>query len=204
MWPYSALTLVTGPDAEPLDLNKRVKPHLRLETTDTGQDDYLRFLIGAARRWAEHRTRRAFITQTWKLQYDAFPSVILVPFPPYQSTTSLKYIKSDDGVLTSLVEDTDFTVDGDSIPARVYPAFEEIWPDTRGVRNAVELQYKCGYGDAATDVPDDISMAMLFVIAHWHENREEVATGPRARVPLAASSLLANYRANLFGYGSGA
>ena len=62
--------LVTAPAAEPLTLAE-AKLHLRVD--DTADDALIGALITAARQHAEHDTRRALVTQTWKLALDASP-----------------------------------------------------------------------------------------------------------------------------------
>ena len=213
MFDYSALKIKTAPTSEPLNLNKEVKPHLRLEVTDTKEDEYLRFLIKAARKWAENASRRVMILQTWDMWLDEFPpsyslltdrhnrvsnvlgsssSPIMVPLPPYSSTTHLKYT-DEQGALQTLVENTDYTVDSNSEPARIFPAFDKVWPATRDIANVVELEFEAGFTDADS-VPCEIKMAMLFVIAHWYENREEVSMKVLTRIPLAAKSLIDSQR----------
>ena len=61
-----------------------------------------------------------------------------------------------------------------SKPARIVEAFNQIWPNTRRVPNAVTVTYVAGYGTARTDVPGTIKSAMKLLMGHWFENREEV------------------------------
>jgi len=55
----------------------------------------------------------------------------------------------------------------------------------------------CGYS-ASSNVPRSIKNAMLLMVGHWYENREETFAGNFGqtimRVPIAVNSLLAPYR----------
>ncbi|HVW36055.1 MAG TPA: head-tail connector protein [Pirellulales bacterium] len=65
------LTLVTPPAAEPVTLAE-AKLHARINLTD--DDDLVSALIVAARRYCEAFTRRQFVTATWNMVLDTFPS----------------------------------------------------------------------------------------------------------------------------------
>lgn len=66
------LVLITPPAVEPVCLAD-VKAFLRIE--DDTEDQIITDLITAAREYLENRTGRAFITQTWQLTDDGFPSL---------------------------------------------------------------------------------------------------------------------------------
>jgi uncharacterized phiE125 gp8 family phage protein len=65
--------LVTPPASEPVSLAE-AKLHLRVETGMTDDDTLISALIVAARQVVETITRRALITQVWKLVLDQFPA----------------------------------------------------------------------------------------------------------------------------------
>lgn len=186
---YSVET-TSGPDAEPLELAE-TKAHLRVDTT--ADDDLITALITAARQWAEEHTGRDLITRTRKLYLDAFPWVILLPHPPFQSLVAITYVDTEGATqtLSSSVYDVDSTAE----PARVAEAWEQEWPHTRREMRAVTVEYKSGYGDAAAKVPQALRQAMLLLIGHWYEHREEVNIGNIVQeVPAAADRLLRMYR----------
>ena len=182
---HFALTEVTAPDVEPFTTSE-AKDHLRVDVDD--DDTLIDNLIIAARKRLENDTSRALITQTWDLFMDRFPLsdriAIEVPKAPLQSVTSIKFIDTD-GVLQTL-DSSKFRVDIASDPGRITPAFNEVYPSTREVTNAVEVRFVAGYGDASRDIPDDLEQAMLMLIGHWYEHRETVAQGVSAvKVPMA-------------------
>ena len=188
-----ALTLQTAPSEEPLT-TAEAKSHLRVDFTD--DDTLIDALVVAAREYGEGFTGRAFVTQTWDYFADRFPAdngAIYLPRPTLQSVTTLKYVDTD-GTQQTLAS-SKYRVDINSEPGRVTPAYGEEWPSIRPVTNAVEVRFKAGYGDAGTDVPDQIKQAILFLVGHMYEHREAVITGTIvSKVPMATEYMLWPYR----------
>ena len=117
-----------------------------------------------------------------------------LPYAPLQSVTSVKYI--DTGGVEQTFSDGSYTVyTYSSHPGEVGLNYDEEWPQTRRIEDAVIVQFKAGYGDAGSDVPKPILQAMLMLISHWYENRESTVVGTIAtQVPQAADMLLMPYR----------
>lgn len=182
------LTLVTAPAAEPVALDD-VKRHMRLDEGAFNAD--VTSLIKSARIMAETITRRALILQTWDYKLDAFVSEFSVPLPPLSSVTSIKYIDTD-GVEQTLSA-ANYSVDTDSEPARIKPAYGLTWPSTRDVMNAVVIRFIAGYGASATDVPEPIRQAIKILVTHWFENPELISPLIK-QTPMSVQSLLGNYR----------
>jgi uncharacterized phiE125 gp8 family phage protein len=63
--------ILTAPVAEPLALDE-ARAFLRADTND--DDELIASLIAAARTHVEALTRRALITQGWRLTLDAWPA----------------------------------------------------------------------------------------------------------------------------------
>lgn len=182
-----ALTEATAPAAEPLS-TAEAKAHLRVDFTD--DDTLIDRLIKAARGRAEVFTRRAFITQTWDMDLDRFPGwQIEIPKAPLQSVTQIDYLDSD-GVSQTLLSSL-YRVDARSKPGRITPVFGEVWPVTRSTTNAVTIRFVAGYGNAGSDVPEDIIQAILLMVGDLYEHREEFITGTIvSRIPRGAEALL--------------
>ena len=205
------LTVSTPPNAEPVS-TAEAKTHLRVDGTD--EDTYIDKLIAVARRHVEHVTRRALITQSVQMTLDHFPGVahgildlrmhperltgtgedwvIRLPRGPVQSVTSITY--TDDAGAEQTLAPSKYILDAAHQPARITPAYTEVWPTTRPIPAAVTVEFVAGYGNPA-DVPDDLKHAVLVLVATMHEHREAVAfNGTPSRVPMAFDYLVGPYR----------
>lgn len=182
---HFGLTEVTAPTVEPFTTTE-AKSHLRVTVTD--DDTLIDNLILAARNKLETDIHRALITQTWNLFLDRFPIssniAILIPKTPLQSIVSIKYVDTDGD--TQTWASANYIVDSESEPGRVTPAFNKSYPITRAIIKAVTIQFKGGYGDAGSNIPQDLRQAMLMLIGHFYENREAVQAGVAVtNVPMA-------------------
>lgn len=185
-----ALTLVTAPAVEPVSLAE-AKLHLRVDISD--DDNLITAVIQAAREAVEGISRRALIAQTWNLILDEFPDTdeIVIPLPPLQSVSSLIY-KDQDGNESTFSSD-DYIVNTDSEPGKVVLGYGKSWPSTTLYPTAaIIVQFKAGFGDASTDVPEKYRQAMLLLTGHWYENREAIATTGAVpkEVPFGVEALL--------------
>ncbi len=193
-----ALKLVTAPTTEPLTMTE-AKTHLRVDYTD--DDGLIANLITVTRGAVETVTRRALITQTWDWTLDAFPAGrdLIVPLPPLQSVTSITYVDIDGN--SSTVSASDYYVDTVSEPGRIRLKSGTSWPSvTLREANGVTVRFVAGYG-GINAVPARIRHAMLLMMGHLFENRENVTAIPGGKldvIPHGAESLLATYR--LYGW----
>lgn len=163
-----SLELVTAPTAEPVTIDE-VKRQLRIDTDD--EDVLIGQAITAARRQAEVRLRRQLVSATWKLRLDCFPCwEIQVPLPPLVSVTTLQYIDTG-GTTQTLTENTHFVTYKYREPGLVEPAYNQTWPSTRDVRDAVILTFVAGYGDPS-DVPQDIRNWITAAVGVIYDRRE--------------------------------
>jgi len=174
--------LITAPAAEPVllaDVEGQCRASLTAEAATVS------LMITAVRQKAETALHRALINQTWDLVLDGFSSSIEIEKPPLVSVSSVKYYDLD-GTLQTLAA-TEYTVDTDSTPGRVYPAYGKTWPVTQNRPNAVRIQFVAGYGAAGTNVPACIRQWMLLNVANLYENRESetVAEGRLTAVDLS-------------------
>lgn len=184
-----SLRLITPPTLEPVTLPE-AKLHLRVN--GAAEDALITALITAARQHAEHITERAFMTQTWELALDAFPSAeIRLPKPALLSIVSVKY--DDAAGAEQTLAPSAYTTDIHAQPGWLLPAANVSWPTTADAANAVRIRYTAGYGATAADVPSGIKSWMLLRIGALYRNREELADG-RLAVPTFVDRLLDPYR----------
>ncbi len=202
------LSLVTAATEEPLR-SAQVKRWCRIDTDD--DDETVTELIAAARERAEIETGRQLITATWSLSLDYFPRywgdggvyyqnpagtgdpfaasldvlAVRLPRPPLQSLGSISYF--DTAGVSQTLSPTLYQVDLTREPARVRPAYGQIWPTTRLMMGATTFQYTAGYGGHAA-VPPGIKLAMRLMIEAWYQNRED-----QVAIPIQAVQLLSQY-----------
>lgn len=184
------LRLVTPPIAEPVTLAE-AKAHLRIE--HALDDAYIGTLITAARQHAEEVCWRAFVTQTWELVLDGFPSTddIELPKGKLASITSVTYI-DDDGA-SQVLAAAEYETDTVSMPGRLVLAYDATWPATRDAWNAVAVRYVVG--EAVGAVPAPVKQAILLLVSQLYEHRTpEVIGATIAPVQFAVDALLRPYR----------
>lgn len=190
-----ALELVTAPAEEPLSLDE-ARNHARVDLPD--DDAWLARAITAARKWSEERSGRAFVTQTWRLWLNRFPTAgdeeglfILVPKPRLQSVSSVKYLDAAGDLQT--LDAGEYVVESRREPGLVVPGYGKSWPAVRevpGAIDAVQVEYVAGYG-TASQVDERAKQAILMLMAHWYRNRETVAIGAvSGEIEMSVSSLL--------------
>lgn len=186
------LVVVTAPAREPVTLDE-VVTFARIDTGNTNEDPLLADLIAAARRRCEQHQASAYITQTWDLMLDAFPTLhespdafspynlidaaITIPLHPVQSITSVTYTLSD-GTPTVLPAG-DYVLDAASIPARLVPQVGTFWPrDLLQAVNGIAVRFVAGYGANESDVPAHLRLAIKQLVTFWYTNRDAMPDIP--------------------------
>lgn len=184
-------SLVTAPSGFPIS-EEEVRDHLRID--DDRDEAYIKLLIPVVTSMAEQITRRALLTQTWKLFLDCFPDwEIEIPFAPLQSITHVKYYDLNETLQT--VSSANYLVDSTSEPGRITPKPFDSWPIPNYDRiKAVEIQFVAGYLTPQA-IPVPIKQAMLIMLSHLYENREPVIVGTSVmQIPMSLEYLLWPYR----------
>lgn len=163
------LQLITEPAIEPVSLTEaRVRVGWMEE--DNTHDELLYQLILSARREVEQYTRKALITQTWRLSLDGFEeSKIYLPRPPLISVTSIQY-DPETGSAVTLVEGTDYEVITSSKPGYVMPVFNGVWPVARHYPDSVRITYTAGFGPEQSDVREEFRQLILGLVAFKFDN----------------------------------
>lgn len=165
--------LIEGPQTkliEKSDVNYRLKR----DTTDDDTDVDL--LIAAAVSKLDGATgvlRRALISQTWADVLSRFPAgrtldLVLAPVSEVEAVT---YFDSS-GAQRTLDPQT-YTAHQNYRGAYIKLASGASWPATADRDDAVSIRYVAGYGLAKTDVPPEIRLAALDLIAHGYDTPEQ-------------------------------
>lgn len=208
-------TLVTPPLLEPLTL---AEAKLFLKVDLSADDALITDLIIAARKRCEDWRGQSFLTQTWDFFLDSFPRwydaytldggftpfgaqswfgtaaygrrepPILLPRPPLQSVTSVKYTPYNAAQAT--LDPATYQVDvSNTLAPRIAPNFDKLWPtDVLQSVNGVVVRMVTGYGAAAANVPEQIRLALKELVAYWYYNRNAVGSIPEGINELLAES----------------
>lgn len=183
--------LLTPPMGEPLSLAD-AKAFLRIE--HDAEDDLIAALIAAARTQIEAQTRRALMTQTWRLTRDVWPASGTLPVLPVPLRAVTAIGVYDSAGMLQMLNVADFDIDTASAPARL--AFARGAPPTPGrINGGIEIDIEAGYGDDSEDVPEPLRQAIRLLVTHWYENRRLIAaSGEVASLPASVAALIAPFR----------
>ena len=181
--------LLAAPAAEPISL-AQAKAFLRVETAD--DDDVITALVAGARMHVEAQTRRALITQRWRLSFDCWPANgrITVRPAPLQSLDAARVYDPE-----GMAHDVDLQAFVPDLAgsALAFPPWAVPAPGREAA--GLELDVTVGYSDAAADVPEPLRQAIRLLAAHWYENRGLVAVGHDVAVlPAGVAALISPYR----------
>ena len=187
------LTQVTAPSVEPVTASG-IGQHLRL-TDYSLEETYLDGLITAARQYVEQVLGRKLIYQTYDYFLNDFPGgdFIELPYPTLSGVDSVKYYDTD--ITEATFSSDDYVVDADSEPGRIVLKYGETWPTVQlHTSNPIHIRFSCGYGSAATDVPEGIIHAIKLLVADMYENREITIIGTISSTLKTVDRLLWPYR----------
>jgi len=180
--------LLIAPAVEPLSV-ANAKAFLRVAHDD--DDTVIASLIAAARGQIEAQTRCALITQTWRVTCDAWPADrrIRPRLAPLRSLAAARVF--DASGAPRLLDAGAFAVDT-AAGAIVVPLAPALPGRAAG---GIELDLVCGFGEAASDVPELLRHALRTLVAHWYDNRGLVAIGQSiAMMPASVAAMIAAYR----------
>lgn len=172
------------------------KAHLRVDHSD--EDTFIDFLVEAATSYLDGYSGilgRALITQTWKVELEEFEDdEVCLPLGNLVSVTSVKYydLSNTQQTLSTSVYGAYTDDSGPYIEVKA----GQVWPQVYDREDAIEIIWQAGYGTTTASVPAAIRAGALLLIGHWYRNREAVAEGTFAELPMAAQALLAPYRLN--------
>lgn len=199
---YRSLKKIVKPVVEPVTLSE-LKLQCRVE--HDAEDSLLLSLIQAAREYAELQTDRCLIDTRLEMKLDTFPAdlELPLPLPPFSPTadrqaieitylnTTLQQLTVTEAAPVIVSMPGTFIANRAATPAVLTPNVNGYWPVTGPLRSAVTIRWWAGYGASGQDVPRGIRHAILALAAHWYLNREAVATGSMAKVPMMVDELLA-------------
>ena len=167
------LKLETAPSALPVTLDE-LKTHLGV--TDTARNTLITGYLNTAIEHIETMTGRRLITQTWELVLDkAFLSVKL-PYGQFQSIDSIVYVDSDEG--SNTVDSIDYYTDGVGTDEGGVIMLDTFSFPTLYDYEPITVTFVCGYGDAATAVPESLQSAIMLFAENLflgdHSNKDTI------------------------------
>jgi uncharacterized phiE125 gp8 family phage protein len=180
---------------------EETQQHLRIVEPDAAELAFLNNLILTAQNYCESYCRRVFEVADFVAYLDSFPvnGMLLIQKSPVIEVTEIKY-KDAAGVEQTLLPSA-YEVDTVSEPARI--RFKTM-PALSGGLNAISIKFKAGYANDAKEfdatlIPRNIKSAMLLIIGHLYEHREQVVVGTiQGDIDFGVDRLLASERVFLF------
>lgn len=210
---YRGHRRITSPAIEPVALAE-IKSQLRI--SGTSEDAELALYILSAREYIEELTGRALITQEWRLTLDQWPdgrrvfwdgveqgaighiegarafNAVLIPRYRLQSIEAIRVFDIDGN--TAAVGLSDFVIDTEQEPGRLVLRSNATWPVALQSANAIEIDYKAGYGDTAADVPGALRLAILQMAASSYQHRGDDCSMADAYRMSGAESLVRGFK----------
>lgn len=181
----------TSAGAQVLTLDE-VKKHVEVEGT-TAHDAQLTRLIQQATDFVEGPTGKllALNEQTWEMRLDRFCPYIQIPIWPIISVDQIQYVDLDGA--TQTLDAAVWEADVYDNPAMIRARSERSFPGTKWQFNAVTITFTAGW-PADPGVPEDLKGALLLLIGHWFDNREDSIVGTIvSKTPKGFDSIIEKY-----------
>jgi len=196
--------IISQSATEPIDLCEARK-HLRIEPFGYPlahpDDDYVDRCISASRQWVEEYTRRHLISKTIEVYANEFARQLPFSFLPVQGVDSIEYLANDE--TTKTVGSNVYKLKIYENEAKLILGYNQEMPnDVIPEESAITITVAAGYTNGSSPdtypLPYPIKAAMLLIIGHLYENRQEDVLGNTRisfnSLPMGVYSLLQPYR----------
>jgi uncharacterized phiE125 gp8 family phage protein len=179
--------LLIPPSLEPVTLDE-ARDYLRLDS----EDELLGSLISAARHLVEAASGQMLIHQTWRLSLNAWPVMgrLRLPVEPLCAIIAARVVDSQGG--SQELDLSVLAIDAGARPPAILAIGALPGPGRR--LNGIEIDVRVGHGATPADMPPQLRLAVLKLVAHWFENRGDT-TGERiSAMPGEVTALTAPWR----------
>lgn len=165
-------------------------------SSDMAHDSHITRLIKTATSDVERYTRRALITQKWRLSLREFPPQIKLPRPPLQSVEEIGYVNANGE--SQILDAAKYRVSIDAKPAIIEPV--DDWPSTDPETiEAVTVEYTAGFGDDDTDIPEQFKNVIYELVAFRFMNRGDVEVDIPKHIKWTLDSLKCGAKYDYYG-----
>lgn len=193
--------VIASPAPEELLTLEQVRAHLKIDTDTSGSppthpdDDLITALITVARESVEsYLDGFKLVNRNYEAVFDAFASAMSLQAWPVHEIVSVTYV--DQEGVTQTLDDEVYSLDNYGRPAMLHLAWGKSWPAARPVPNSVKVTFSAG-NDSQAPCPKAIEQAMLLMIGHLYENRQDETVTQRYELPFGVKALLQPYRLDL-------
>lgn len=164
-------------------------------------DQLILGLLDAAVAHAEQFTSLSLLVRTWEAAMDEFPAAgFELPRPPFIELLSFSAVNDSDGEL----DPASYVVDDYGTPEQpVVLRATSSWPTVTKAPNTIKVRYRSGYQSEedpdsdAPPLPRSLRSAVLLVLGHLYENREDSVDKALASIPNGAEALMRPLRVRL-------
>ena len=175
-----------GSPIEPAVSLADMKAHLRV--TDASEDALITAQITAATRAIEARGGIALVARPLRLTLDEAPQILALPRNPVFQIDAVDVI--DRAGAATVVDPALYDFEPGA-PARL--AARGPWPFTPLIIGGVRIDFTAGWA-AAADIPEELTLAVKLLAAHFYENREGAGAEKLFSTPQAIDALIAPWR----------
>jgi len=194
---FDALQLLEAPAAAPV-LLAEVKAQLRIEHPD--DDLMIDRLIKTAVAYTDAKGAlgHAMITQKWGEWVNSVPpQYVRLAMGPLIEVTAVQYYDIDGALQTDTLSNYEIT--GTDFTTRIGPKSGFNWPVTQDRADAIRIEYTAGYGATSASVPETLRHAMMLLIGHWYDNRENTMMDELSNIPYGFDMLVDMHRRAWYG-----
>lgn len=162
-----------------------------LNTTVTDEDDLITQMVAAAVRLFEDKTHRTLITHKVETIWQATTLPLRLYSPPVQSVTEIATIYQGTPSVDAPALAEVYVVGSDGLRPTVH--FTDDGDFAASNIDQVRVTCECGYGDSASDVPQDIIIAIKSILSHFYDHRDEFEMGQVSTLPWSAQRIINDY-----------